>query len=73
MAGLPIYFEQRLVGTIDVDKTGAGFTYAPDWITLPRGERPAENKRVRCPWRVSIHAHKDIDRPDRIVLERYPS
>ena len=34
MAGLPIYFEQRLVGTIDVDKSGAGFTYAPDWIGL---------------------------------------
>ena len=39
MAGLPIYFEQRLVGTIDVDKSGPGFTYAPDWITL-RGAFP---------------------------------
>jgi serine/threonine-protein kinase HipA len=34
MAGLPVYFEQRLVGTIDVDKNGPGFTYAPDWIEL---------------------------------------
>jgi serine/threonine-protein kinase HipA len=34
MAGLPIYFEQRLVGTIDVDRSGPGFTYAPDWIAL---------------------------------------
>jgi serine/threonine-protein kinase HipA len=34
MAGLPVYFEQRLVGTIDVNKSGAGFTYAPDWIGL---------------------------------------
>src|SRR3984893_15906798 len=39
MAGLPVYFEQRLVGTIDVDKSGPGFTYAPDWITL-RGAFP---------------------------------
>jgi serine/threonine-protein kinase HipA len=34
MASLPVYFEQRLVGTIDVDKSGPGFTYASDWIGL---------------------------------------
>jgi len=39
MAGLPMYFEQRLVGTIDVDKSGPGFTYASDWIGL-RGAFP---------------------------------
>ena len=39
MASLPIYFEQRLVGTIDVDKSGPGFTYDPSWIGL-RGAFP---------------------------------
>lgn len=39
MAGLPVYFEQRLVGTIDVNKRGPGFTYDPDWIGL-RGAFP---------------------------------
>jgi serine/threonine-protein kinase HipA len=39
MAGLPVYFEQRLVGTIDVDKSGPSFSYEPDWIGL-RGAFP---------------------------------
>ena len=39
MASLPVYFEQRLVGTIAVDKTGPSFTYASDWIAL-RGAFP---------------------------------
>lgn len=39
MINLPIYFEQRLVGTIDVDRTGPGFTYDPDWLAL-RGSFP---------------------------------
>jgi serine/threonine-protein kinase HipA len=39
MAGLPIYFEQRLVGTVDVDRSGPSFTYDPDWIGL-RGAFP---------------------------------
>jgi serine/threonine-protein kinase HipA len=39
MASLPVYFEQRLVGTIDVDKGGPGFTYASGWIGL-RGAFP---------------------------------
>ena len=39
MGHLPVYFEQRLVGTIDVDKSGPGFTYDPDWIGL-RGAFP---------------------------------
>jgi serine/threonine-protein kinase HipA len=39
MAGLPVYFEQRLVGTIDVSKTGPGFTYDEGWIRL-RGAFP---------------------------------
>jgi serine/threonine-protein kinase HipA len=39
MAGLPVYFEQRLVGTIDVSKTGPCFTYDEGWIRL-RGAFP---------------------------------
>ncbi len=34
MGSLPVFFEQRLVGTIDVDKSGPGFVYDPGWIGL---------------------------------------
>jgi serine/threonine-protein kinase HipA len=34
MAGLPVYFEQRVVGAIDVDKSGPGFTYDEGWTRL---------------------------------------
>jgi serine/threonine-protein kinase HipA len=36
---LRVFFEQRIVGTIDVDKDGPGFTYDPNWIDL-RGAFP---------------------------------
>jgi serine/threonine-protein kinase HipA len=39
MAGLPIYFESRLVGKIYVDRTGPSFTYDPAWVAL-RGAFP---------------------------------
>jgi serine/threonine-protein kinase HipA len=39
MASLPVYFEQRLIGTIHVDMSGPSFTYAPGWIGL-RGAFP---------------------------------
>jgi serine/threonine-protein kinase HipA len=39
MARLPVYFEQRLVGKIDVDSTGPGFTYEAEWVGL-RGAFP---------------------------------
>ena len=39
MTRLRVFFEQRLVGTIDVDKCGPGFTYDPGWIGL-RGAFP---------------------------------
>jgi serine/threonine-protein kinase HipA len=39
MNSLPVYFEQRQVGTIDVDKGGPSFTYDPKWIGL-RGAFP---------------------------------
>jgi len=34
MASLPVYFEQRLVGIIHVDRGGPSFTYASSWIGL---------------------------------------
>jgi serine/threonine-protein kinase HipA len=39
MATLSVYFEQRRVGTIDIDKNGPGFTYDPSWVDL-RGAFP---------------------------------
>jgi serine/threonine-protein kinase HipA len=39
MAGLPVYFEQRPIGTIDVDRSGPGFTYDRAWTAL-RGAFP---------------------------------
>src|ERR1700704_2815456 len=39
MTRLRVFFEQRLVGTIDIDKGGPGFTYDPGWIGL-RGAFP---------------------------------
>src|SRR5580704_10550900 len=39
MTGLRVFFEQRLVGTINVDKSGPGFTNDPGWIGL-RGAFP---------------------------------
>jgi HipA-like protein len=39
MATLPVYFEQRRVGTIEVYKGGPTFTYDPNWIQL-RGAFP---------------------------------
>ncbi len=39
MAPLPVFFEQRLVGHIDVKETGPEFAYFPDWLSL-RGAFP---------------------------------
>jgi serine/threonine-protein kinase HipA len=39
MASLPVYFEQRLIGTIHVDRSGPSFTYASGWVGL-RGAFP---------------------------------
>jgi serine/threonine-protein kinase HipA len=52
MAGLPVYFEQRLVGTIDVDRSGPSFTYDPDWIGL-RGAFPISTTIPKKPDRVA--------------------
>jgi len=51
MAGLPVYFEQRLVGTIDVDKSGPGFTYESSWIAL-RGAFPISTRMPLTPDRI---------------------
>jgi serine/threonine-protein kinase HipA len=39
MTSLPVYFEQRRVGTIKVDKSGPSFTYDSGWVGL-RGAFP---------------------------------
>jgi serine/threonine-protein kinase HipA len=39
MTRLRVFFEQRLVGTIEVDRDGPSFTYDPNWIGL-RGAFP---------------------------------
>jgi serine/threonine-protein kinase HipA len=63
MATLPVYFEQRRVGTIDIDKNGPGFTYDPNWIglrgafpistTMPlRSERIASD--IFLPWAANL-------------------
>lgn len=63
MARLPVYFEQRLVGTIDIDRNGPGFTYASDWVALrgafpisltmpPKPERIASD--IFLPWAANL-------------------
>ncbi len=63
MASLPVYFEQRLVGTINVDRNGPGFTYAPDWIGLKGAfpisiTMPLKSERFACgtflPWAANL-------------------
>ena len=39
MASVPVYFEQRRVGTIEVDRAGPSFLYDTTWVTL-RGAFP---------------------------------
>src|SRR5258705_10089920 len=39
MTHLRVFFEQRRVGTIEIDRGGPGFTYDPEWIRL-RGAFP---------------------------------
>jgi len=63
MATLSVYFEQRRVGTIDIDKNGPSFTYDPGWmglrgafpisITMPlRSERIASDTFL--PWAANL-------------------
>jgi hypothetical protein len=60
MTSLPVYFEQRLVGTIDVDKSGPCFTYDPGWLGL-RGAL-SRQRWTRCPGRNTGRARRR-DRP----------
>jgi serine/threonine-protein kinase HipA len=63
MASLPVYFEQRLIGTIHVDRSGPSFTYASGWIGL-RGAfpisitMPLRSKRIGpdtfLPWAANL-------------------
>jgi serine/threonine-protein kinase HipA len=52
MASLPVYFEQRPIGTIHVDASGPSFTYAPGWIGL-RGAFPIS---LRMPLKSELFA-----------------
>jgi serine/threonine-protein kinase HipA len=63
MATLSVYFEQRRVGTIDIDKNGPAFTYDPGWmelkgafpisITMPlKSERIASD--IFLPWAANL-------------------
>jgi serine/threonine-protein kinase HipA len=51
MAGLRVYFEQRLVGIVEVDKSGPGFIYDGDWVGL-RGAFPISTAMPLKPERV---------------------
>jgi serine/threonine-protein kinase HipA len=63
MSGLPVYFEQRLVGTIDVDRDGPSFTYNLDWIATKGAfpistSMPLRSERVApatfLPWAANL-------------------
>jgi serine/threonine-protein kinase HipA len=43
---VPVFFEQRRVGTIEVDKSGPSFTYEHDWVGL-RGAFPISTTMPR--------------------------
>src|SRR6266850_4315029 len=51
MTHLRVFFEQRRVGTIDIDRGGPGFTYDPEWIRL-RGAFPISTTMPLTPDRV---------------------
>ena len=63
MANVPVYFEQRRVGTIEVNKAGPNFLYDPAWIAL-RGAFPISvtmpltaeriNSDVFLPWAANL-------------------
>ena len=59
MASLPVYFEQRLVGTINVDKSGPGFTYDPAWIGL-RGAFPISITMPLKSERIASDLHRRV-------------
>src|SRR6202048_4148435 len=52
MTRLHVFFEQRIVGTIEVDKAGPAFTYDPGWIGL-RGAFPISTTMPLKPERIA--------------------
>jgi hypothetical protein len=62
MATLLVYFEQRLVGSVDIDKRGPGFRYDPDWIVL-RGSfpisltMPLKSERIASDTSMAANSH----------------
>ena len=63
MASLPVYFEQRRVGTIDVDRDGPSFIYNSEWIATKRAfpistSMPLSSERVAAatflPWAANL-------------------
>ena len=51
MAELPVYYESRAVGTIEVHAEGPSFTYAPEWLRT-RGAFPLSLLMPLSPRRV---------------------
>ena len=51
MAELTVYYESRVVGTIEVHPQGPSFTYAPEWLTM-RGAFPLSLLMPLSPRRV---------------------
>src|SRR3977135_4271313 len=52
MTQLRVFFEQRRVGTIDIDRAGPGFAYDPEWIML-RGAFPISTTMPLKPERIA--------------------
>jgi len=52
MTDLRVFFEQRRVGTIDIDRAGPGFAYDPEWIRL-RGAFPISTTMPLKPERIA--------------------
>src|SRR5712671_3365610 len=52
MTQLRVFFEQRRVGTIDIDRAGPGFAYDPEWIRL-RGAFPISTMMPLKPERIA--------------------
>ncbi|MDP1908771.1 MAG: type II toxin-antitoxin system HipA family toxin [Hyphomicrobium sp.] len=51
MAELPVYYESRVVGTIEVHAEGPSFAYAPEWLSM-RGAFPISLLMPLSPRRV---------------------
>src|SRR5689334_17154145 len=52
MGDLPVYFEQRLVGVIDIEQDGPGFRYHRHWLET-RGAFPISTSMPLTPTRIA--------------------